>query len=161
MPGKGLPASPRPVPSQTSLSTPSAYSTPPSAQSYSGLPAANASVSTLTTTGAGGYDQHRPLQVVNNYAPVQPQPAGLPSPPSEKSQIYLHPDRGLTTVTERSEPSGSSMYVPRRPPTPAGLASVQAAPQPDPSRGPFVHQDAGRAAPGRAPESEAPPAYTD
>ncbi|KAL1937630.1 hypothetical protein VTO73DRAFT_13016 [Trametes versicolor] len=168
VPGKGLPPSPRPVPSQTSLSTPSAYSTHPSAQSYSGLPAANASVSTLTTTGAGGYDQHRPLQVVNNYAPVQPQPVGLPSP-SEKSQIYLHPDRGLTTVTERSEPSGSSMYVPRRPPTPAGLASVpgplpppQAAlvSQPDPSRGPFVHQDAGRAAPARAPESEAPPAYS-
>ncbi|OJT10924.1 hypothetical protein TRAPUB_12545 [Trametes pubescens] len=169
VPGKGLPASPRPVPSQTSLSSPSAYSTHPSAQSYSGLPPsnANASVSTLTTTGAGGYDQHRPLQVVNNYAPVQPQPLGLP-PSSEKGQIYFHPDRGLTTVTERSEASGSSMYVPRRPPTPAGLASVpapslpaQAASQTDPSRGPFVHQDAGRAATaGPAQDSEAPPAYS-
>lgn len=172
MPGKVLPPPPRPIPSQSSASSPSAYSAHPSAQLYASNSAANASASTPTTSGLGGHDQRRPLQVVNASAPVLPYPAGVPSQ-TEKAQLYLHPDRGYMTVPERPEGSGSSSYVPRRPPTPVGLGSIptpplpsppapQAVPQPEAPCAPFQHKDAGRASgAGRASESEAPPAYTE
>ncbi|KAI0636444.1 hypothetical protein C8Q77DRAFT_1154383 [Trametes polyzona] len=178
MSGKGLPPPPRPVPvqSQSSYTTPSAYSTYPPMPSPPHTPAATASVSTLTASGVG-HDQHHQLHVVNDYPPVLSPVPGVSSQ-SEKAQIYLHPDRGLTTVAERPDASGSSSYVPRRPPTPAGLGPMFSSPSPpnpqvqptpqavpqsaDPARGPFVHQDAGRAPPAnRASESDAPPAYTE
>ncbi|KAH9900845.1 hypothetical protein C8Q73DRAFT_221032 [Cubamyces lactineus] len=181
----------QPQPPQSTISSPSAYSdTQPSSYSMPmGPPAttATASASGSTITNTSGYDQRRPLQVVNNdyqsgsssYAPYAAGAvAGMgpgfgPGVPSqqEKAQIYLHPQTGLTAVPERPEASGSNAYFPHAmgsPPAPSGASAPAPAPGPDPPRMPFVHQDGGRvpgtgkasmaAAPAAtAPESEAPP----
>ncbi|KAI0780400.1 hypothetical protein BD413DRAFT_607713 [Trametes elegans] len=173
VPSKSVTAVPYPVPPQSSTSTPSVYSVP----SQQVTPAATASTSALTSSG--GHDQRRPLQVVNDYVPVLPGPpraGGYAAPANEKAQVYLHPDRGLTTVPERADASGSRVYIPQNAqggapsgaPVPGGAGSPPPAPggpppQPDPPREPpFVHQDAGRAPnAGKTPDSDAPPAYSE
>ncbi|KAI0374641.1 hypothetical protein BV20DRAFT_960777 [Pilatotrama ljubarskyi] len=160
-PGKVPPPAPRPAPPTSNVSSVSAYSgTHASTQSHPMYPPATASVSTLTTSG-GGYDQRMPLHLVNDTPPVLPRPAAL-SPPSEKAQIYLHPDRGLTTLPEGSEGSGSSAHFPRGAGTfeEAG-STARPVPQPDPIRGPVVHKDAGRASTSGVGLNDAPPAYSE
>ncbi|KAI0672693.1 hypothetical protein C8Q78DRAFT_1077038 [Trametes maxima] len=162
--GNAYLTTPRPTPSQhTSLSTPSVYSgTFPGTPSPPMTPPAGPSSSTSTITVTAGYDQRRALQVVNGYPSASVSAASVPLQ-SEKAQIYLHPDRGLTTLSERPEASGSSTYIPRIPGPPQGAGAPPAPiPPSDPSRGPFVHQDAGRAPLSRkATEADAPPAYTE
>ncbi|KAI8982904.1 hypothetical protein BD414DRAFT_491494 [Trametes punicea] len=189
--GKSLPATPRPMllqpnPSQSNLSS-SAYTgsytsthpLPPhhAVPSPTMVPASgSAPTSVPTLTGGGGYDQRRPLQVVNDYAPSPPHPFAAVGPiqPSEKTQIYLHPQTGLTVVRERPEASGSTTYVPRSAGSPEGSRSAPPTPVPAPVPGPvtppdaphmpIVHQDAGRApgpVAGAGAQSDAPPAYSE
>ncbi|KAI0351492.1 hypothetical protein OH77DRAFT_1524031 [Trametes cingulata] len=162
-PGNVLPPAPRPVPPPSNVSSASAYSsTHANTQPYPVPPPASASMSTLTTSG-GVYDPRGPLHVVNDSAAMLPPPMVL-SPPSEKSQIYLHPDRGLTTVHERSEGSGSTSHFPRGAGSDGVGSTPPPVPRPDPPRAPAVYQaqDAGRvSSPGVGPLNDAPPAYSE
>ncbi|KAI0332602.1 hypothetical protein GY45DRAFT_1344573 [Cubamyces sp. BRFM 1775] len=166
------PPQPQPQPPQSTMSSPSAYSG--TQQSSYSMPmgppatAASASASGSTVTNTGGYDQRRPLQVVNHdyqsgsasYAPYAAGAAagfgpGVPPLP-EKAQIYLHPQTGLTAVPERAEASGSNAYFPHVMGSPPGPGSApppasSSAPAPASAPGPvsqpgmpYVHQDGGR-----------------